>query len=55
MGASPMLRSALRGHARGRDLLRAAGHSALPGHMCALVYMCKRASQKTADSGTSSR
>jgi hypothetical protein len=55
MSASPMPRSALRGHARGRDSLRAAGRYALPGLMCALVYIFERAAQKTADSDTSSR
>jgi hypothetical protein len=33
---SPMPRSALRGLARGRGLLRAAGRNALPGIMCVL-------------------
>jgi hypothetical protein len=55
MSASPMPRSALRGHARGRDLLRAAGHNALSGIVCASIYMYKRAARKTAGSGTSSR
>jgi hypothetical protein len=55
MNALPMLRSTLRGHARGRDLLRAAGRNALPGRICALVYIFKRAALKTADSGMISR
>jgi hypothetical protein len=55
MSASPVPCSALRGHARGRDLLRVAGISALPGLMRALVSINKCATQKTADSGTSSR
>ena len=50
-----MPRSTLRGHARGRDLLRAAGRNALPGRICALVYIFKRAALKTADSGMISR
>jgi len=48
MGASPMLLPALRGHALGRDILRAAGRNALPALMCALVYIYKRAAQKKA-------
>jgi hypothetical protein len=55
MSAPPMPRSTLRGHARGRDSLRMAGRNALPGRMCAHFYISKRAAQKTADSGTSSR
>jgi hypothetical protein len=35
MSASPMPHSALRGHARGRDLLRTASRNALPGLVCA--------------------
>jgi hypothetical protein len=55
MNAPPMPRSTLRGHTHGRDLLRTPGRNALPGRMWALIYICKRAAQKTADSGTSSR
>jgi hypothetical protein len=55
MNKPPKPRSALRVHAHGRDLLRAAGRNALPGLVCTLVYVFKRAAKKTADSGTSSR
>jgi hypothetical protein len=55
MSAPPMYRSALRDHARRRELLRSAGRNALPGLMCALVYIYKCAAQKTAESGTSIR
>jgi len=55
MNASLMPRSELRGHARGRNLLRAASRYALPRPMYALVYIYKRAAKKTADLGTTSR
>jgi hypothetical protein len=55
MNASPKPRIALHGHVNGWDSLRAAGRSALLGLMWALVYIHKRAAQKTAESGTSSR
>jgi hypothetical protein len=39
MSAPLMPCAALRGHARGRDFLRAAGRDVLPGLVCALVYI----------------
>jgi hypothetical protein len=51
MNPSPVPRSALRGHARGRDLVRAVDRNALPALFC----IFKRAAQKTADSDTKSR